>query len=77
MCIRDSPYFVPYGVAWLEEKVLAPMGRKPTLAMDGVKMSRQKMFYNPTKAIQKLDLPQSSIDRALRKTVKWFQNQYI
>jgi len=67
------PYWIPYSVAWLEESVLAKLGKQPTIALDGVRMSRQKMFYDPSKAIIELGLPQSDIDRALRKAVKYFQ----
>jgi dihydroflavonol-4-reductase len=67
------PYWVPYTVAWLEEKILAPLGKKPSLAVDGVRMSRQKMFYDPSKAIAELNLPQSSIEQVLTEAVAWFQ----
>ncbi|MDJ0649066.1 MAG: NAD-dependent epimerase/dehydratase family protein [Xenococcaceae cyanobacterium MO_188.B19] len=67
------PYFIPYAVAWIEEKILAPLGRKPTIAIDGVRMARQKMYYDTTKAVRDLGLPQSSVDRALEKSVRWFQ----
>lgn len=68
------PYWIPYSVAWLEEKVLTNLGKQPTIAIDGVRMSRQKMFYNPYKAVSELGLPQSDIDRALTEAVEWFQN---
>ena len=71
------PYFIPYAVAWIEEKILAPLGRKPTIAIDGVKMARQKMYYDATKAIRDLGLPQSSVDRALEKSVSWFQRFFL
>ncbi len=66
------PYWIPYSVAWLEESILARLGKQPTLAIDGVRMSRQKMFYDATKAVSKLGLPQSDIDRALEDAVSWF-----
>lgn len=66
-------YWIPYGVAWLEENILAKMGKKPTIAVDGVRMSRQKMFYNGSKAVKELGLPQSSIDDALKKAVEYFE----
>ena len=71
------PYFIPYAVAWIEEKILAPLGRKPTIAIDGVRMARQKMYYDATKAISELGLPQSSVDRALEKSVRWFQDCFL
>ncbi|HEY9770496.1 MAG TPA: hopanoid-associated sugar epimerase [Coleofasciculaceae cyanobacterium] len=67
------PYWIPYSVAWLEETVLAKLGKQPTIALDGVRMSQQKMFYDASKAVTELNLPQSDIDLALAKAVKWFQ----
>ena len=71
---KTIPYWIPYTIAWIDEKILAALGKKPSISLDGVKMSRQKMFYNPTKAITELGLPQSSIDTALEKAVNWFQS---
>ena len=70
------PYQIPYSVAWLEENVLAKLGKQPSIALDGVRMSRQKMFYDPSKAVIELGLPQSDINDALRKAVKYFQAKY-
>ena len=69
---KTIPYWIPYSVAWLEENILAKVGKQPTIAIDGVRMSRQKMFYNATKAVSELGLPQSNIDDALNKAVKYF-----
>lgn len=71
------PYWIPYTVAWIEEKILAPLGKKPSISLDGVKMSHQKMFYNPNKAVTQLGLPQSSVDVALEKAVNWFQQSVV
>lgn len=69
------PYWIPYTVAWLEENIWAKLGKQPTIALDGVKMSQQKMFYDSSKAIRELDLPQSNINQALKAAVQWFSNQ--
>ena len=69
------PYWIPYSVAWIEEKVLTKFGRQPTVAIDGVRMSRQKMFYDPSKAVRELGLPQSDIDSALEEAVRWFKQR--
>ena len=66
------PYWIPYSVAWLEENVLAKLGRQPTVAIDGVRMSKQRMFYDASKAVRELGLPQSDIDLALKEAVQWF-----
>jgi dihydroflavonol-4-reductase len=70
------PYGVPYGVAWLEENFLTKFGRQPSVALDGVRMSQQKMFYDATKAVTELGLPQSDIDLALKKAVQWFKELF-
>jgi dihydroflavonol-4-reductase len=67
------PYGIPYGVAWLEENFLTKFGRQPTVALDGVRMSQQKMFYDTRKAITELGLPQSDIDLAFKKAVQWYE----
>ncbi len=66
------PYWIPYSVAWLEEKVLAKVSKQPTIALDGVRMSQQKMFYDASKAVNELGLPQSDIEQALCEAVDWF-----
>ena len=68
------PYPIPYSVAWLEENILAHLGKQPTIALDGVRMSKQKMFYDASKAVNELGLPQSDIDKALAEAVEWFRS---
>jgi dihydroflavonol-4-reductase len=72
---RTIPYWIPYTVAWLDERVLSLFGKKPSIPLDGVRMSRQKMYYDATKAITELGLPQSSIDAALEDAVNWFSSK--
>ncbi|BAU65215.1 hopanoid-associated sugar epimerase [Stanieria sp. NIES-3757] len=69
---KTIPYWIPYTVAWLDERVLSLFGKQPSIPLDGVRMSRQKMYYDATKAITELGLPQSSIDLALENAVNWF-----
>jgi dihydroflavonol-4-reductase len=70
------PYWVPYTAAWIDEKILSLFGKKPSLSLDAVRMSRQTMFYDSSKAINKLGLPQSSVDEALKLSVTWFGDRY-
>lgn len=70
------PLWLPLTVAWVEETVLAPLGRSPSVPMDGVRMSAQKMYYNPAKAVQELGLPQSCIHQALANAVDWFRSHH-
>ncbi|ACK71674.1 hopanoid-associated sugar epimerase [Gloeothece citriformis PCC 7424] len=72
------PHWLPLTVAWVEEQILAPLGKPPSVPLDGVRMSVQPMYYDPSKAVRELGLPQSSIDIALKDAVEWFTtHEYI
>jgi hopanoid-associated sugar epimerase len=66
------PPWLPLTVAWIEEKILSPLGKTPTVPLDGVRMSQQPMYYDATKAVRELGLPQSPLDIALKDAVHWF-----
>ncbi|MGF1479247.1 MAG: hopanoid-associated sugar epimerase [Cyanophyceae cyanobacterium] len=67
------PRWIPLSVAWIEEQILAPWGKQPTVPVDGVRMSRQVMYYDASKAVRELGLPQSPIPVALKDAVEWFR----
>ena len=69
------PLWLPLSVAWVEEFVLAPLGRSPSVSLDGVRMSAQTMYYDASKAVRELGLPQSSISQALQDAIAWFQER--
>ncbi len=55
---------------WLADHVT---GRPPLVAVDAVRMARKMMFFDPGKAIRELGLPQSSVEDALARAVRWFR----
>jgi dihydroflavonol-4-reductase len=70
---QTVPLWLPLTVAWIDEKILAPLGKNPSVPMDGVRMSAQTMYYDATKAVKQLGLPQSPIKTALQDAVDWFR----
>lgn len=72
---KTLPLWLPWGIAWVDEMILAHLGKKPSIPLDGVKMSKQPMYYNVSKAVEELGLPQSSIQTALKDAVNWFITQ--
>jgi dihydroflavonol-4-reductase len=75
---RRIPYWIPLLMAWTDENVLARLGKSPSLALDGVRMSRQHMYYDSSLAVKTLGLPQSSVSTAVAKSIAWFQrNGYV
>jgi dihydroflavonol-4-reductase len=67
------PFWIPLLISWLDEKVLTVLGKSPSIPLDGVKMSKQSMYYDSSKAVQELGLPQSPIRQALADAIDWFQ----
>jgi dihydroflavonol-4-reductase len=49
--------------------------REPFAPLESVKMSQHKMWFDSTKAVRELGLPQHAIESALRRAVNWFQKQ--
>lgn len=74
---------LPYSVAWitvgLENLVVGRMlGREPSHPFEGVKMARHKMFFDASRAVRELGMPQSPIEEALARAVAWFkEKQYV
>ncbi|NJL63662.1 MAG: NAD-dependent epimerase/dehydratase family protein [Methylacidiphilales bacterium] len=72
------PAWIPFSVAWVDEKILARLGKKPSVPLDGVRMAKHPMYYNPSKAIRELGLPQTPVNIALKDAVDWFaSNGYV
>jgi len=48
-------------------------GRPPLVAVDAVRMAGKRMFFDPGKAVRELGMPQSPVEDALARAVKWFR----
>ncbi len=68
------PHWLPLSAAWIDETILPQFGKTPTLAIDSVRMSRQKMYYDASKAVQDLGLPQTDLRSALVSAIDWFRS---
>jgi dihydroflavonol-4-reductase len=66
------PRIVPLAYAGLGEFVLARVGIAPDVSFESVRMAKQRMFYDSTKAVRELGLPQNSVTAALTDAVGWF-----
>jgi dihydroflavonol-4-reductase len=74
---RCVPYPVALGAAYVSEFISGFTGHSPTASVAGVRMARNKMFFDPAKAVRELGLPQTPPDQTLRDAVDWFrQNGY-
>ena len=68
------PYALALGAAYADAALarLIP-GREPFAPPVGVKLSKKKMFFDPTKAVNELGLPQTPVREALQKAISWFR----
>ncbi len=54
------------GLSWLT-------GKEPLIPLAGVQMAKKFMFFDATKAIQELGLPQTPVEQALERAIAWFR----
>jgi dihydroflavonol-4-reductase len=63
-----------YANQWLADHITH---RPPRIPLEGVRMAKYVMHYNCSKAIRELGLPQTPVEVALEKAVRWFRdNKY-
>ncbi len=72
---QTVPAWLPLSVAWVDERILAPLGKSPSISLDSVRMAKQLMYYDAAKAVRELGLPQTPITQALKDAVDWFVAQ--
>jgi dihydroflavonol-4-reductase len=73
------PIWVALGAACVDEFIsVSILKRCPRIPMAGVKTARKFRYFDCSKAIEELGLPQTPIEEALEKAVRWFrQNGYV
>lgn len=66
------PYWVALVAALVNTASSQLTGKQPGVPVEGVQMAKKKMFFSSAKAVTELGLPQSSVEDALARSVKWF-----
>lgn len=71
-------YRLPYRpilfLAYLGKALSGLTGREPFIPYEGVKMARKFMFFDASKAVRELRLPQTSVEGALAEAVAWYRD---
>jgi dihydroflavonol-4-reductase len=62
-----------YPLAVVAEMIAAITGREPLLTLDGLRMSRQRMFFSSAKAAHELGFRARPYAEGLRDAVDWFR----
>jgi dihydroflavonol-4-reductase len=68
------PHWVPLAAATVETRWAEWRGLKPRLEVDAVLLARHRMFFDASKAVRELGLPQTPVDEALARAVAWFRD---
>ena len=71
------PYWVAYAAGLACETLSDLVTQKPpAVPLAGVKMAKYFMYFDSSKAIQELGLPQNPVENALNQSVQWFQENH-
>jgi dihydroflavonol-4-reductase len=72
------PGAIPLAYAAFGEYVLAPLGVRPDVPLEAVRMSKQRMYYDVSKGVRQLALARRPVTNALSDAVTWFRaNNYL
>lgn len=72
------PVWLPLAVAWFDETILGRLGFEPKIPIEGVRMSREAMYYDASRARAELGFEPKPIDGAIGAAIRWFeQNGYL
>jgi len=66
------PLWIPLAAAWIDETILARPGRPVKIPIDGVRMSRESMYYDVSKAKAQLGFAPAPIEGAIDDAIRWF-----
>jgi dihydroflavonol-4-reductase len=73
---------LPYAVAWTAGAVSTALAtfvtrRPPAVALEAVRMARRRMFFDASKAVRELGLPQTPVRVAFEDAIAWFEERRL
>jgi dihydroflavonol-4-reductase len=68
------PHAVALAAGYADQWISRLTGREPQIPVEGVKMSRHRMFVKSDKAERELGYKPSSVEAALERAVRWYQD---
>jgi dihydroflavonol-4-reductase len=67
------PYTPILMAAYCNEALSRITGREPLIPLAGVQMAAKFMYFDSSRAVRELGLPQTSVKSALERAVEWFR----
>jgi dihydroflavonol-4-reductase len=75
---RRIPHFVAYAAGAVSTGIASITGRSPAVPLDGVRMSKKRMFVSAARARRAPHFTPGAAVDALRRAVEWFRaNGYV
>lgn len=75
---RKLPHWIPLGFAAASTALARLRGTTPRVPLESVRMSGKWMFFDSSKAVRELGLPQTPVEQPLARALAWFQtNGYV
>jgi dihydroflavonol-4-reductase len=72
------PHALAMAAAYADTALSSLLGREPRVPLDGVRMSRHRMFVDASRAVRELGFQPGSSDDALARAVRWYEeNGYV
>lgn len=69
------PHWAILGIAYLDEFIEGTLLRRlPAVPVEAIKVARHPMYVSSSKAVSELGLPQSPVEVALEKAIRWFRD---
>lgn len=67
------PHWIPIAVAAVDTGIAKLFRREPRVPLESARMARHRMWFDSSKAVHDLGLPQSPVEEALARAVAWFR----
>jgi dihydroflavonol-4-reductase len=69
-----APHWVAAAAGYMDNLAAALTGREPRIPLEGVRMSRHKMFVDCSKATADLGFKARSVETALERAARWYMD---
>ncbi len=66
------PVSFVFPIACINELISKVTNIPPVVPLEGVRMSRHFMFFDSTKAVRELGLPQTPLEKAIKEAIAWY-----
>ena len=67
------PHWIPLAAAAVTTAIAQVTRRPPRVSLESVRMSTHRMFFDSSRAVRELGLPQTPVEQPLSRAAAWFR----